>query len=150
MKQRKKDGDSQNLKIMVIGIDDENFKILETKPHNLDLRTLAIGYDKEKLKFLKTEKKFYVNNTLKNKIDFSENIQDISKVASKIENEFSDFFSIANIVFILTDLSSTNIKLASILLKLANDSKAISIPVIKANNVLSVGKETSNEKLLEL
>ena len=40
--------------------------------------------------------------------------------------------------------------MASILLKLANDSKAISIPVIKANNVLSVGKETSKEKLLEL
>ena len=91
MKQSKKNSDMQNLKIMVIGIGDETFKILETKPYNLDLRTLAIGYDKERLKFLKTEKKFYVNNALKNKIDFSGNTQDISKVASKIKEEFSSF-----------------------------------------------------------
>ena len=150
MKQSKKNSDMQNLKIMVIGIGDETFKILETKAYNLDLRTLAIGYDKERLKFLKTEKKFYVNNALKNKIDFSGNTQDISKVASKIKEEFSSFFSIANIVFVLTDLSSTNIKLASILLKLANDNNAISIPVIKANDVISAGKDTSKEKFLEL
>jgi cell division protein FtsZ len=136
--------------MMVIGVGDECFKILETKPQDLDLRTLAIGYDKDRLKFLKTEKKFFINDTLKNKIDFSDNIQDISKVASKIEEEFRGFFSIANIVFVLTDLSHTNIKLTSILLKLAKESKVIPIPVIKADDLLSVGKDISKEKFLEL
>lgn len=146
MEQPKRDNDSQKLKMMIIGIGDESFKILETKPQNLDLRTLAIGYDKERLKFLKTEKKFFVNGALKNKIDLSESIQDIPKVASKVEEEFRGFFSIANIVFVLTDLSDTNAKLTSILLKLAKDSKAIPIAVIKADDVLSAGKEVSKEK----
>ncbi|MCC7573482.1 MAG: hypothetical protein KO464_08850 [Candidatus Methanofastidiosum sp.] len=150
MEQSNKGGDSQKLKMMVIGIGDECFKILETKPQNLDIRTLAIGYDKDRLKFLKTEKKFFVNDTLKNKIDLSKNIQDISKIASKIEEEFSGFFSIANIVFVLTDLSDTNIKLTSILLKIAKESKAIPMPVIKAADLLSAGKEISKDKLLEL
>lgn len=150
MEQSKKDSDSQKLKMMVIGLGDESFKIIETKPQNLDLRTLAIGYDKERLKFLKTEKKFYVNDTLKNKIDLSENIQGISKVALKIEEEFSGFFSVANIVFVLTDLNNTNIKLASILLKLAKDGKAIPIPVIRADDILSSGKEICKEKISEL
>lgn len=150
MGQSKKDTDSQKLKIMVIGIGEESFKILESKPKNLDLKTLAIGYDKERLKFLKTEKKFFINDTLKTKIDFSENIQDLSKVASKVGEEFSGFFSIANIVFVLTDLYDTNIKLASILLKLAKDSKAVPIPVIKADDVLSAGKEISKEKFSEM
>ncbi|KYC46306.1 MAG: Cell division protein FtsZ 1 [Candidatus Methanofastidiosum methylothiophilum] len=150
MEESKKGSDSQKLKIMIIGIGDENFRILEAKPQNLDLRTLAIGYDKERLRFLKTEKKFFVNNTLKNKIDFSENIQDLSKVASKVGEEFREYFSVANIVFILTDLSDTNIKLTSILLKLAKDSKAIPIPVIKADDVLSSGKTISKERFSEL
>ena len=150
MEQSKKGNDSQKLKMMVIGLGDESFKIIETKPQNLDIKTLAIGYDKERLKFLKTEKKFFVNDLLKNKIDSSESIQGISKVTSKIEEEFRGFFSIANIVFILTDLADTNIKLASILLKLAKDSKAIPIPVIRADDILSTSKENSKEKFSEL
>ncbi len=150
MEQSKKGSDSQKLKMMVIGIGNESFKILESKPQNLDLKTLAIGYEKERLKFLKIEKKFFVNAKLKNKIDFSENLQDLSIVTSKVEEEFSCFFSIANIVFVLTDLSDTNIKLTKILLKLAKDSKAIPIPVIRADDILNTGKENSKEKILEL
>lgn len=150
MEQSKKDSDSQRLKLMVIGLGDESFKILETKPKNLDIRTLAIGYDKERLQFLKTEKKFFVNDKLKSKIDVSENIQGISKVASKVEEEFRGFFGVANIVFVLTDLNDTNIKLTSILLKLAKDGKAIPIPVIRADDILSTNKGISKEKFSEL
>ena len=57
MAELKSDSDAQKLKIMVIGIGDDNLRILESKPQKLDVRTVAIGYDKDQLKFLKIEKK---------------------------------------------------------------------------------------------
>jgi cell division protein FtsZ len=142
--------DSQKLKIMVIGVGEDSFKILETKPPDLDIKTVAIGYDKEKLKFLNIEKKFFVNDVLKNKIVDSNNLSTLTQVASKVEEEFKVFFSVANIVFVLTDLENTNIKLSSLLLKMAKESKAIPIPVIKADDIISNNKEISKEKLSEL
>lgn len=144
------DKDSQKLKIMVIGVGEDSFKILETRPQNLDIRTVAIGYDKDKLKFLKNEKKFFVNDTLKNRIVDSNEVSSLSKVASKVEEEFKDFFNVANIVFVLTNLEDTNIKLSSLLLKMAKQSKAIPIPVIKADDIISHKKDISKEKLSEL
>lgn len=150
MAELKSDSDTQKLKIMVIGIGDDNFKILESKPQNLDVRTVAIGYDKDQLQFLKIEKKFFVNDNLKTKIIDSNNISELSKVASKVEEEFKDFFSVANIVFVLTDLEDSNVKLSSLLLKMAKNSKAIPIPVIRADDILSYKKEISKEKFSEI
>ncbi|HNZ87974.1 MAG TPA: hypothetical protein PKK55_05565 [Methanofastidiosum sp.] len=150
MEALKSDSNSQKLRIMVIGVGEDTFKILENKPQNLDIRTVAIGYDKDKLKFLKIEKKFFVNDTLKKNIINSKNVLGLSKVASKVEEEFKDYFSIANIVFVLSNLEDTNTKLSSLLLKLAKESKAISIPVIKANDIMGNNKDASKETLSEL
>lgn len=150
MEALKSDSNSQKLRIMVIGVGEDTFKILENKPQNLDIRTVAIGYDKDKLKFLKIEKKFFVNDTLKKNIINSKNVSGLSKVASKVEEEFKDYFSIANIVFVLSNLEDTNTKLSSLLLKLAKESKAISIPVIKANDIMGNNKDASKETLSEL
>ncbi|NMC76136.1 MAG: hypothetical protein GYA60_02395 [Candidatus Methanofastidiosa archaeon] len=150
MAELKSDSDAQKLKIMVIGIGDDNLRILESKPQKLDVRTVAIGYDKDQLKFLKIEKKFFVNETLKTKIIGSSNIGELSQVASKVEEEFKDFFSVANIVFVLTDLEDSNVKLSSLLFKMAKNSKAIPIPVIKADDILSYKKEISKEKFSEI
>ncbi|HPA49506.1 MAG TPA: hypothetical protein PLO36_05155, partial [Methanofastidiosum sp.] len=150
MEALKSDSNSQKLRIMVIGVGEDTFKILENKPQNLDIRTVAIGYDKDKLKFLKIEKKFFVNDTLKKNIINSKNVSGLSKVASKVEEEFKDYFSIANIVFVLSNLEDMNTKLSSLLLKLAKESKAISIPVIKANDIMGNNKDASKETLSEL
>ena len=150
MEALKSDSNSQKLRIMVIGVGEDTFKILENKPQNLDIRTVAIGYDKDKLKFLKIEKKFFVNDTLKKSIINSKNVLGLSKVASKVEEEFKDYFSIANIVFVLSNLEDMNTKLSSLLLKLAKESKAISIPVIKANDIMGNNKDASKETLSEL
>ncbi len=142
--------ESEKLKIAVVGIGDESFKVLESKPKELEVLIMGLGYNKEQLNFLKIDNKFFINEDLKNRISSSEKIQDISKIKSIFGDDFCNLFSTANIVFVLTDLDDTNVKIASILLELSNKNKAIPIPVIRGNGILLYSKEYSKKKFLEL